>query len=108
MNEQMYSLHQKITNIPPRRTNFARYVAPDLAREHYMDGHRDARHAAAELVAACASEKSQALALAQSRIRELEAALRRIAGLSMSQFLQPYNMAEECVNLARAALGDKA
>jgi hypothetical protein len=65
MNEQQDGLHRDIMNIPAQplaSQNWRKYEdAPDSVLSAYAEGHRDARHAAAELAAAASSGRSELL-----------------------------------------------
>jgi len=92
-------LHARIMNLRGE-------VEPDWTsseRGCYKIGHRDARHAAAEL----AAEQQQAMHLARSRIRELEEALRAIVDSLSAQDDEGLLEHAEPMQRARAALNYK-
>lgn len=71
------SLHDKIIDIPPSRTD----------SQGYLIGHRDARHAAAEL----AAEADAQIAALQAECKSL----RHLAGMYRSQAYRTFNVDNE-------------
>jgi hypothetical protein len=70
MSTEREALHAQIMNVPPTKGIFDT-LTTEAERGAYMVGHRDARHAAAELVAAATSAHSASESGAMEELRRV-------------------------------------